>query len=572
MKTVRRITMFSIVAGAVVLLPVVSRPQADDGARALAMTRFTQGVLLLEQGRADRAVAPLREAWRLSGQDPDVGERLAQAYYATRDVARADETAGQVLAVRPGSLAMLHMKARLCLARGDTPAAIAFLEKARAAAPQSIDTERMLASLYGENGDTDQAIASLERCIRLEPDVADLRVAYGEMLLVAGRAEEAEAAFTQALAVDSTDVAAVESLVDLYQAQKRSPEAIAVLEAYVRTPAAAPEARLRLAQAYADAGRTDDAARVLEAARAEGGATDEAQLLLGRIYFEAGRFEEARGIFLALYQRRNTSPELARILADLSLKTGDVAAARTYFDRAIALNPDDYRSYLALFFGQSEQFNRDSARIPMSPEDAAATLAKAAQKAPRADVDAQFSLGMAYSSIDSLESARMHLARASELEPERQDVLFNLSSTYEKLGRYEDAERVLVDLYALAPDDASVCNFYGYLLALMKKDLDRAEQLIRHALEKEPDNAYYIDSLGWVYYQRGDYRRAVEELERAVRLVKQDDPVILEHLGDAYNGLSRYRDALTAYQHSSRLVEPSRKLREKIEIIQRRLQ
>ena len=47
---------------------------------------------------------------------------------------------------------------------------------------------------------------------------------------------------------------------------------------------------------------------------------------------------------------------------------------------------------------------------------------------------------------------------------------------------------------------------------------------------------------------------------------------MLEHLGDAYSGLSRYKDALAVYQHSSRLQESNSKLREKIQTIQRRLQ
>jgi tetratricopeptide (TPR) repeat protein len=561
-------------AGILALMAVCPQGDAlaqDDESRSEAMTRFSQGVMLLEQGHADQAVAPLEQAWRLSGHDPTIGERLAQAYYATRDVTRADLISGQVLEKTPSSLPMLHMKARLCLARGDTRGAIGFLEKARAASPRSIETERMLAALYSENGDTDKAIQSLERCIQLEPDVPELLVAYGEMLMVAGRADDAEAAFKQALALDPSDVAAVESIVELYMTQQRKADAIAVLEAYVAVPGATLSARLRLAQVYADAGRSEDAVRLLEESRKEGETSDEAELLLGRIYFEAGRFEDAKRIFLALYKRTGTSPELARIMGDLSLKTGDVAGARTYFDRAIKLDPNDYRSYLALFFAQSERMNRGGAHIKMSAREAADLAAKAANKAPRADVNAQFSVGMAYSSIDSLEQARAHLARASELEPEREDVLFNLASVYEKLHRYADAERVLVDLYELSPDDASVCNFYGYLLALMNKDLDRAERMVKHAIEKEPENAYYIDSLGWIYYQKGDYARAVTELERAVRLVGED-PTMLEHLGDAYSGLSRYKDALAVYQHSSRLQESNSKLREKIQTIQRRLE
>jgi tetratricopeptide (TPR) repeat protein len=559
------------VAVFIALAPARTHAQnPSDEQMERAMTLFGQGVLLLEEGHADDAVPPLQQAWQLSNHDPAVGERLAEAYYSSRDVTRADQVATEVLTSRPGSLPMLHMKARLALARGDVKGSIGFLETARAAAPGSIETERMLATLYAENGETDKALASLERCIQMEPDVSDLQVAYGEMLSSAGRTDDAEKAFKAALAIDATDVNAVENLVDLYQSQERKSDAIAVLEAYVNTPDASPQARLRLAQAYADAGRDADAIKLLEAAQKEGPQSDDATLLLGRVYFEAGRFEDAKRTFLTLYKKSGPSPELARILGDLSLKTRDVAGARAYFDKAIALNPSDYRSYLALFFAQSEKFTKEGARIKMSARDAADLLAHAADKAPSGDVDAQFSIGMAYSSIDSLATAREHIGRAAELEPERQDILFNLASTNEKLQKYDDAEKTLIDLYRLAPDDPAVCNFYGYLLAVRAKDLDRAETLVKHALEKEPNNAYYIDSLGWVYYQRGDYAAAVTQLERAVNIVKED-PTMLEHLGDAYSGLSRYKEALAVYQHSSRL-QSNPELREKIQTTQKRLQ
>ncbi len=72
------------------------------------------------------------------------------------------------------------------------------------------------------------------------------------------------------------------------------------------------------------------------------------------------------------------------------------------------------------------------------------------------------------------------------------------------------------------------------------QNLDEAIQLIEKALEIEPENGYFIDSLGWAYYQQGRYPEALRELKRAVERAK-DDPVIFEHLGDAYakNGLQR---------------------------------
>jgi Flp pilus assembly protein TadD len=97
--------------------------------------------------------------------------------------------------------------------------------------------------------------------------------------------------------------------------------------------------------------------------------------------------------------------------------------------------------------------------------------------------------------------------------------------------------------------------------------LDEAESLIRRALEVDPDDGFYVDSLGWVYYQRGDYHRAVEQLEHAVELAG-DDPTVTEHLGDAYqrNGqdesaLRVYRDALARAREAAQIERLKTKIR-----------
>ncbi|MEK7702105.1 MAG: tetratricopeptide repeat protein, partial [candidate division NC10 bacterium] len=69
----------------------------------------------------------------------------------------------------------------------------------------------------------------------------------------------------------------------------------------------------------------------------------------------------------------------------------------------------------------------------------------------------------------------------------------------------------------------------------------------------EPENGYFIDSLGWAYYQQGRYPEALKELKRAVEKTKEPDPVIYDHLGDAYlqNGL--HDEALTAWEKALKL-------------------
>ncbi|HSP80241.1 MAG TPA: tetratricopeptide repeat protein, partial [Myxococcaceae bacterium] len=101
----------------------------------------------------------------------------------------------------------------------------------------------------------------------------------------------------------------------------------------------------------------------------------------------------------------------------------------------------------------------------------------------------------------------------------------------------------------LQPDHAEALNFIGSLLAQRGGDHDEAERLVRRALALRPDTGAFLDSLGWISFQRGDYPRAAELLERAARL-EPEEPVILEHLGDALLRLSRPREAADAWRRA----------------------
>lgn len=541
---------------------------SDLAGREAVYAQFAMGVYLLERGEAGRAVGLLDFAWRESDHDPTVGARLAEAYYALRRLDQSESVVDDVLKADPNNEALLQLKARLRYTQRDPAGAINYLERARAV-HSSFETERLLGSLYAETGETDKAIEAFEQCLRLDPSIAYLHAIYGELLLDAGRKDEAEAAFRAGLEIEPENDRVAESLANLLESEGRLKDAITVLEPPARVPGASESLRLKLAAAYLEAGRVDDGIRLLEESRKEAPLSAESQLMLGRLYYQAQRYPDALAIFVPLSERAGDSPELYRILGELYVKTGDTEKARANYERAIAAAPDDFRNYLALFFAYSEEFSKTDARVHLSKGEATAILAKASSLAPRDDFDANFMVGLACLSVDSLDCARTHLERADALQPDDRGVLFNLATVHEKEHEFGSAESILSRLHKSHPDDAAVSNFYGYLLAEMNKNLDFAEELVRQALTKEPDNGFYIDSLGWVLYKKGDYRGAAKELERAITKVGED-AVILEHLGDAYAALSRYKDALAAYRHSSKLQDNAA-LREKIESTERRL-
>ncbi|MGB5985596.1 MAG: tetratricopeptide repeat protein [Desulfobacterales bacterium] len=119
----------------------------------------------------------------------------------------------------------------------------------------------------------------------------------------------------------------------------------------------------------------------------------------------------------------------------------------------------------------------------------------------------------------------------------------------DKLGRKAETIAAMETVIGLDPQNATALNYLGYTYADLGKNLDQAEYYIREALKYKPDDGYITDSLGWVYYQRGEYDQALKILLKASELAP-DDPVILEHVGDAYLKISDRDNALRFYRRS----------------------
>ena len=121
--------------------------------------------------------------------------------------------------------------------------------------------------------------------------------------------------------------------------------------------------------------------------------------------------------------------------------------------------------------------------------------------------------------------------------------------SHERLKQWDIAERQFRKALELSPDEPMVLNYLGYSLIEKKLNLHEAMEMVKKAVELRPSDGYIIDSLGWAYYQLGDYEEAVAHIERAVELLPAD-PIIGEHLGDAYWRVGRRLEAKFQWQHA----------------------
>ncbi|MFK7825689.1 MAG: tetratricopeptide repeat protein [Oligoflexales bacterium] len=152
-----------------------------------------------------------------------------------------------------------------------------------------------------------------------------------------------------------------------------------------------------------------------------------------------------------------------------------------------------------------------------------------------------------FGDLDEFEQAIQVLQKGYKRYQLKTRLLFMRGVYEEKSKDYEACIETMKEVIAKDPQFSSAYNYLGYLYAERGENLEEAEKLILQALILKPNDGYYFDSLGWVYYMQGKYKQAIKYLQKSVSLLPNEG-VILEHLADAYLAIEQKDKALELYQ------------------------
>lgn len=125
--------------------------------------------------------------------------------------------------------------------------------------------------------------------------------------------------------------------------------------------------------------------------------------------------------------------------------------------------------------------------------------------------------------------------------PNHPDLLYDHAMLAEKLDRVDILESSLRKLISIKPDHAHAYNALGYTLADRNQRLEEAQALIGQALKLSPDDAFIMDSMGWVLFRQGKGEEGLKYLQRAYSI--RPDAEIAAHLGEVLWALGRRDEA-----------------------------
>lgn len=241
-------------------------------------------------------------------------------------------------------------------------------------------------------------------------------------------------------------------------------------------------------------------------------------------------------------------------LGRIEIDSSHYAAARPYFRRLIAADSSVADGWTNLAFSYQQEKKIDSAKVVLAE----------AVKHVRIDRDnVQLYYAQMLSQQNESDSSISVLRNVILEGGDTIRALFQIGAEYEKKKNFEKAAESFELLLSIQPNHAQALNYYGYMLADRGERLDEAFKMIEAALKSDPENGAYLDSYAWVLFKMGRNDEALVQIQKAIKATN-NDPVVIEHLGDIQFALGNVESAKDAWK-TALVYDPANKgLQEKL--------
>jgi tetratricopeptide (TPR) repeat protein len=418
---------------------------------------------------------------------------------------------------------------------------------------------RLLQQILVKTEQEDSLATRLEELVKNDPTNREAKSFLAEAYLEKDRLEEAEEIFTASLK-DGPSPAAYLGLAQIYRRQMKAAELLeniskVYVQAWQQRPLPEPLAT-ELEVLQKDKTFQDDFLKIIREQTADGAHAEHFGKLLfvAEVVEGAKRTEDAAEMYrLALTANPAQASIVYRALGELFMATELYTEAAAVY-REAAGKP-------LLQGAKPDNLLRLALALELSGETdpALEAIADAITLVPGGHPLLAFREAWIYYHAHRMAEAakkfEAFIAKWPTSEPWTKQAKFSLSAVYVQLGDLKRGEDILEKFLAENPDDIGVNNDLGYLYADQGKNLEKARKMIQKAVDAEPENAAYLDSLGWVLFKLGEHKEAITWLKKATKLETGNDATIWEHLGDCYGAIKETPDATKAWEKALELVK-----------------
>jgi tetratricopeptide (TPR) repeat protein len=504
---------------------------------------------------------------------------------------RAIEQYEAIVKLEPTDVDDHLLLGRLYRLNNDSPKAEAEFKEAVKLDPDNEDAVTTLAYLYNEQGESAKATQLLSS-VPNSDRTGKLYSALGYTYEQQKDYKKAIDAYRKAVENDKDNLDAMRGLAQNLMNDGQTDAALEQFKLIVDADPQDPQSYMRMAEIYRRQGKYDDALAMLKKASAYVQDSLEVPYNMAVIYQAQGKYDDAITILQGLVQKtdkpdgnygpgdRNNRGIFLERLGNIYREQNHTDQAVEIFRKMVAMGGEDNvsRGYQEIIetYRDGKQWNDALATAKEAstklPNDRSLKLTLASQLADMGQPDAGVNLAQSllkgngsaedrdvYIAVAQMDTrlkrwkdAEENITKAEQLATKPEDkayVCFVYGSVYERQKKFEPAEQMFKRALANDPNSGMTLNYLGYMLADRGTRLDEALGYLKKAVQLEPQNGAYLDSIGWAYFKLGNYEAAEDNLTRAAEHIG-DDPTVQDHLGELYAKMGRLRVAAAHWERA----------------------
>jgi len=474
-------------------------------------------------GKAESALQMLQRSIELDPDFPDSHKLLAALYHRKNNLDLAEKEYNEILRLDPQNVDAHLNLAAIFQARNEPQKAERHYEALVNAGRASREIMFQLGSLYFKEKDFASARRIYQSYVHQYPEDEQGYLAVGAVLLAESDSTAAIEWYQQTHRENEHFIGVREELVTLYIATEHWDEAIAVYEDAVARDSTNIMTQVKLANIRLAAGDTVRALSELQAVTETFPADWRGFYQLGVVYYTMGEWQKSIPHFLKSAELNSKQPDTFFRLGIAYQQVGDLALAEQNYRKAHEL-------------------------VPRHP-------------------GVSFSLGQLLFQAQRYDEAIQFLQKSVQSSPKNAVFVGTLAAAYDELGEHQISESYYRKALNLDANNATILNNYSYSLAERGVRLQEALEMVKKAVEKEPENGAFLDTLGWIYFKLDDYQQALHFVKKSLE-IRSDSAEVLEHLGDIYRALGQAQQAVANWRKAQELEPHRRSVQTKLDSLQ----
>ena len=498
---------------------IVTKPK--ENVRAIA--HFMDGQLFMSQGNYSMAILEFQDALELDPEASTIIVSMAECYWKLGKAKKSEELLFNALNINPKDNEAREILANQYIYQNKHDKAI---EQYRVLAENAVEGNTKyliaLAKLVLSQNNINESISLFIKAYEKDKSRIDILEEAANLSLRSRQLEKATNLYNQLIDIDKNNSYYLSTYIDLIVMSGDYDNGIVALKSLIDIE----------------------------------GETTERLSQLGILYYNTNQAVKAKPIFNKLISMDHFDATTMHFLSNIYIEQGILDSALIIANKIIDHHPSDPRGYL------------DAALTELNNENpiGAIEILEPVNRTFNNEFSIQYLLGSSYQQLEEYDKATVVLRQSLKIYPESRGARHTLAIASDALNYWNESDSLYEGLIESDTNDVQALNNYSYSLVERNIQLNKALAMAKKAIKLEPNNAAYLDTIGWIYYKMDNVEKALNFIRKSVEL-DNNNAVVLEHLGDVLFSNNQIEEAMLFYLKALDIDKNNEILQQKAGII-----